>query len=84
MNIQNDMNNNNDDKEIILATKKDKLLPWAEKYRPQNVSNIIYHDKITKSIICIKNDVHLWLCFSNSSYFHSIEECVFTSWIGNF
>ncbi len=51
MNIQYDMDNNNDNKEIILATKKDKLLPWAEKYRPQNVSNIIYHDKITKSII---------------------------------
>jgi len=50
MNIQYDMNEI-EDKEIILNKKNNKLLPWAEKYRPQNVSGIIYHDKITKSII---------------------------------
>ncbi len=50
MNIQHDMNEI-EDKEIILNKKNNKLLPWAEKYRPQNVSGIIYHEKITKSII---------------------------------
>ena len=28
-----------------------KLLPWSEKYRPGSISNIIYHDKITKTIV---------------------------------
>ncbi len=27
-----------------------KLLPWSEKYRPNAISNIIYHEKITKAI----------------------------------
>ena len=28
-----------------------KLLPWSEKYRPGAISNIIYHEKITKAIV---------------------------------
>lgn len=28
-----------------------KLLPWSEKYRPGSISNIIYHEKITKAIV---------------------------------
>ena len=28
-----------------------KLLPWSEKYRPNNISDIIYHEKITSTII---------------------------------
>ena len=28
-----------------------KLLPWSEKYRPGTISNIIYHEKITKAIV---------------------------------
>lgn len=52
MNIQYDMNNIESlNKETKISTKNNKLLPWAEKYRPQNISGIIYHDKITKSII---------------------------------
>lgn len=32
------------------SKKNNKLLPWSEKYRPKKISNIIYHEKITKSI----------------------------------
>lgn len=28
-----------------------KLLPWSEKYRPNSINNIIYHEKITKAIV---------------------------------
>jgi DNA polymerase III delta prime subunit len=31
--------------------KKSKLLPWSEKYRPSSIQNIIYHEKITKTIV---------------------------------
>lgn len=31
--------------------QKNKLLPWSEKYRPSTIQNIIYHEKITKTII---------------------------------
>ena len=31
--------------------KKNKLLPWSEKYRPSDINNIIYHEKITKAIM---------------------------------
>lgn len=53
MNIQYNMSDYkcSDNKEIILSKKKNKLLPWSEKYRPDNISGIIYHDKITKSIV---------------------------------
>ena len=34
-----------------VVKNKNKNLPWSEKYRPSSVSNIIYHDKITKAII---------------------------------
>ena len=30
---------------------KGKQLPWSEKYRPSSIKNIIYHEKITRSII---------------------------------
>ena len=30
---------------------KNKLLPWSEKYRPLNIENIIYHNKITNAIV---------------------------------
>ena len=30
--------------------KMSNLLPWSEKYRPSEISNIIYHEKITKTI----------------------------------
>lgn len=30
---------------------KTKLLPWSEKYRPNKIDNIIYHENITKTII---------------------------------
>jgi replication factor C subunit 3/5 len=39
----------NDDNTVILK-KKDNL-PWSEKYRPDKISNIIYHEKITNAII---------------------------------
>lgn len=53
MNIQNEMkeNDNCENNDIVLSVKSNKLLPWAEKYRPENISGIIYHDKITKSIV---------------------------------
>ena len=28
-----------------------KLLPWSEKYRPNNITDIIYHEKITSTIV---------------------------------
>jgi len=31
--------------------KKNKLLPWSEKYRPETIDNIIYHEQIKKTII---------------------------------
>lgn len=31
--------------------QKNKLLPWSEKYRPSSIQNIIYHEKITKTIV---------------------------------
>lgn len=33
-----------------------KLLPWSEKYRPEQINNIIYHEKITSSIIKYMDD----------------------------
>jgi replication factor C subunit 3/5 len=30
---------------------RSKLLPWSEKYRPGTIENIIYHEKITKTIV---------------------------------
>jgi replication factor C subunit 3/5 len=30
--------------------KTNELLPWSEKYRPTNIANILYHDKITLAI----------------------------------
>lgn len=33
------------------SNDKCKLLPWSEKYRPNSIQNIIYHDKITKTIV---------------------------------
>lgn len=32
-----------------------KLLPWSEKYRPNAITNIIYHEKITKAIVNFMN-----------------------------
>ena len=39
--MNNTMNDNN----------TTKLLPWSEKYRPNTINNIIYHEKITKAIV---------------------------------
>ena len=33
------------------SDEKNKLLPWSEKYRPSSIQNIIYHEKITKTIV---------------------------------
>ncbi len=30
---------------------KNKLLPWSEKYRPCTIENVIYHEKIIKTIV---------------------------------
>lgn len=40
-------------KDEILKTikKKNQNLPWSEKYRPSSITNIIYHEKITKAIV---------------------------------
>ncbi len=38
-----------DNKDPKLLNKQN--LPWAEKYRPNNISKVIYHDKITKAIV---------------------------------
>ena len=40
-----------EEKQIVLTTKKNKLLPWSEKYRPGTISGVLYHEKITKSIV---------------------------------
>lgn len=36
--------------EQSISKSNNKLLPWSEKYRPQTISNIIYHKHITKTI----------------------------------
>jgi DNA polymerase III delta prime subunit len=33
------------------SQEKNKLLPWSEKYRPSSIESIIYHEKITKTIV---------------------------------
>jgi replication factor C subunit 3/5 len=33
-----------------IHTEKNTLLPWSEKYRPNTINNILYHDKIKLSI----------------------------------
>ena len=33
------------------SEERNKLLPWSEKYRPSSIQNIIYHEKITKTIV---------------------------------
>jgi replication factor C subunit 3/5 len=33
-----------------ITTEKNTLLPWSEKYRPNSIKNILYHDKIKLSI----------------------------------
>ena len=33
------------------SEEKNKLLPWSEKYRPSSINSIIYHEKITKTIV---------------------------------
>lgn len=43
-----------DDLEVdshLLMKGKRQNLPWSEKYRPDKIQNIIYHEKITKAII---------------------------------
>ena len=51
--IKNDdiVNKDSSEKQIVLTTKKNKLLPWSEKYRPGTISGVLYHDKITTSIV---------------------------------
>ena len=48
--------------EYIMDVNTNKLLPWSEKYRPRDISSIIYHNKITKAIVNfmeLKNLPHL-------------------------
>lgn len=51
MKKSNIINIDDEEKQPILTTKKNKLLPWSEKYRPNTISGVLYHDKITKSIV---------------------------------
>jgi replication factor C subunit 3/5 len=52
MNNSNTMKNDeNCERNVILSTKHNKLLPWSEKYRPSSISGVLYHDKIVKSIV---------------------------------
>ncbi len=40
------------EEDIHLKNKQSKKnLPWSEKYRPDKIQNIIYHEKITKAIV---------------------------------
>ena len=41
----------NSTEKITNTYVNNKLLPWSEKYRPGSISNIIYHEKITKAIV---------------------------------
>ncbi len=38
------------DTHLIMKEKKQNL-PWSEKYRPDKIQNVIYHEKITKAIV---------------------------------
>ena len=40
----------NQEKGKEINTQKNTLLPWSEKYRPNSINNILYHDKIKLSI----------------------------------
>ena len=63
MNLINDFSDNNKKLPLVSNTPQlliqtpphliqtSTLLPWSEKYRPLNISNIIYHEKITRSIM---------------------------------
>ncbi len=46
---------NNVDKHLLIKGKRQNL-PWSEKYRPDTISNIVYHDKITKAIVSYMDD----------------------------
>lgn len=54
--INNTDSNSNKNTDTLVYTnsydedKKNKLLPWSEKYRPITIDNIIYHNKITRAI----------------------------------
>lgn len=43
--------NNNKLNKLTDKNLDNSLLPWSEKYRPSSISNIIYHEKITKTIV---------------------------------
>ncbi len=45
----------NIDRHLLMKEKK-KNLPWSEKYRPDTIQNIVYHDKITKAIVSYMDD----------------------------
>ncbi len=45
----------NIDKHLLIKEKKQNL-PWSEKYRPDTIQNIVYHDKITKAIVSYMDD----------------------------
>jgi replication factor C subunit 3/5 len=51
-NYSNKINDNDSITMVEIPSNKisRKLLPWSEKYRPSSIDNILYHDKITKSI----------------------------------
>jgi len=40
----------NQEKGKDIKNEKNTLLPWSEKYRPNSINNILYHDKIKLSI----------------------------------
>jgi replication factor C subunit 3/5 len=46
-----DLNDMEKTDEHILTVRETRLLPWAEKYRPVSIDGLVYHEKITKSII---------------------------------
>jgi len=42
---------NDNIRELFISQKNNsKLLPWSEKYRPNNINGIVYHDKITNAV----------------------------------
>ncbi len=45
----------NIDKHLLIKEKKQNL-PWSEKYRPDTIQNVVYHDKITKAIVSYMDD----------------------------
>ena len=50
---------NNEKQSPILSKSKNSSLPFIEKYRPSQISNIISHDEIINTLNTIKDELQI-------------------------